>query len=95
MTILAVLPCRDSDDFADVARSYPSIGKSHTANEKAGQETCPPFCTCACCSTVRTLTPQLSKTTIFIQPISRSYAEAPVPAVREQSISIWQPPRLG
>lgn len=94
MIILAVLPCRDRDDLADAVRSYTSIQKSHTADEKAGQETCPPFCTCACCSTVRTLTPQISFITVFIQSVSRTYAEASVPAIREQSISIWQPPRL-
>ncbi|MBS7566850.1 hypothetical protein KHS38_20765 [Mucilaginibacter sp. Bleaf8] len=94
MIILAVLPCRDRDDFADMGKSYTSIQKSHTADEKAGQESCPPFCTCACCSTVRTLTPQLSFITIFVQPVSRTYAQTPVPAIREQSISIWQPPRL-
>jgi hypothetical protein len=94
MVILAVLPCRDRDDFADMVKSYTSIQNSHSGDEKAGQETCPPFCTCACCSTVRTLTPQLTTTTIFIQQVSRTYSEAPVHAVREQSISIWQPPRL-
>ena len=95
MTLLAVLPCRDTDDFGDMVNSYTSYNKSHSGDEKAGKETCTPFCTCSCCSTVRTLTPHHPIAGVFIQEVKKTFGEPTVPALLEQSISIWQPPQIG
>lgn len=95
MTLLAVMPCRDTDDFGDLSTSYTTLAQSHSENDKASKETCTPFCTCACCSTVRTVTSRQPVIQIFIQQVTKTYAVTQVPAVLEQSLSIWQPPQIG
>jgi hypothetical protein len=94
MILLAIMPCRDSDDYENLRNPNTSISQSHSADEKAGKETCTPFCTCACCSTVRTMHPQQVVTLVFVQPFVQVYGETLVPAVLEQSISVWQPPQI-
>lgn len=91
-TILAVLPCQDREDMI-ASVIHVTIKKSHSCNEQKGQETCPPFCTCSCCSTARHLT---SKTVyaIHTQAIVRTYRDYVTPATQKQSIKIWQPPQL-
>jgi len=95
MILLAVLPCRDSDDFSSALKANTSLSQGHSTDEKEGKETCTPFCTCACCSTVRTIHPQQPVTLVFVQPFTQVYGETLVPAVLEQSISVWQPPQIG
>ncbi|CAM3691579.1 DUF6660 domain-containing protein [Mucilaginibacter galii] len=95
MILLAVLPCRDSDDFSSTLKANTSLSQSHSADEKGVKETCTPFCTCACCSTVRTIHAQQAVTLAFVQPIVQVYGETLVPAILEQSISVWQPPQIG
>ncbi len=94
MTFLAFWPCRDSDDFGDIAKSYSSFTKTHSS-EDSEKETCTPFCTCACCSIVRTVAPHSPVVTIFQQEVKQTYGEPKVPALLDQVIAIWQPPQLG
>ncbi|WP_345331511.1 DUF6660 family protein [Mucilaginibacter defluvii] len=94
LTLLAVLPCRDSDDFGDLVKTHTVVTKSHSADEKAGKETCTPFCTCACCSTVRTITPYHPVIGIFMQEVQQTFGEPDVPALLTQSVSVWQPPQI-
>jgi hypothetical protein len=91
-TILAILPCQDREDMI-ASVMHATIKKSHSCNEQRGQETCPPFCTCSCCSTARLLT---TKTvfTFQLQAIVRIYREYVTPATQSQSIKIWQPPQI-
>jgi hypothetical protein len=95
MTILAVLPCKDGDDMVIKTATYTSIQNSQTQHNDANEESCTPFCICACCSTVRTLLPVIVPIGLFTQPVYPAYGELPVAAIREQSLSIWQPPQLG
>lgn len=95
MTLLAVLPCRDKDDFVDVIKSYTTINSSHSGNEEAGKETCTPFCTCSCCSTVRAISTYQPVAGLYLQEVKKSFGEPNVPALPEQIISIWQPPQIG
>jgi hypothetical protein len=94
MTLLAVLPCRDKDDFGDMTKSYTTISSSHSENEKAGKETCTPFCTCSCCSTVRTISIYQPLTDLYLPEVKKTFGEPNVPALPEQSISISQPPQI-
>jgi len=70
-----------------------TIQKSHSANDERDQETCPPFCTCSCCSTARHLTKTVT-TSIFTKAITREYPDYGIPAVQKQPIKIWQPPQI-
>ncbi len=92
MTFLALMPCQDKDD--KVASSYnTTISKTKACNEQAGQETCPPFCTCNCCSTARHISAQ-SVTTALIQELVNEYPAYKIPLVAQQSLDIWQPPQI-
>jgi len=92
MTILAIMPCQDSNDV--IARVMQvTLHKSHSPNDERGQEVCPPFCTCNCCSTARTLT-AIVTTRVFTKSITREYADYDVAAVQKQPIKIWQPPQI-
>ncbi|MCR8557809.1 hypothetical protein KXD93_09160 [Mucilaginibacter sp. BJC16-A38] len=90
--LLAVLPCQDRDDMI-AGVIHQTIQKGHSANDERGQETCPPFCTCSCCSTAKTLTTTIT-TAVFTRSVTREYPGYSIPAVQEQPIKIWQPPQI-
>ncbi len=94
MCFLAVMPCRDNDDFGIVDKQNTLITQSHSADEQAGKETCTPFCSCSCCSTVRTVTTNYPIGTIFQQEIKKTFSEPIVAALPDQAISVWQPPQI-
>ncbi|WP_443192791.1 DUF6660 family protein [Mucilaginibacter sp. KACC 22063] len=92
MTILAILPCQDREDMI-AGVMHVTVQKSHSANDERGQEICPPFCTCSCCSTARTLTAKVT-ISIFNKSIIREYPHYSIPAIQDQPINIWQPPQI-
>ncbi|WP_428329333.1 DUF6660 family protein [Mucilaginibacter sp.] len=91
-TVLAVLPCQDKDGMI-AGVIHQTIKKSHSATDERAQETCPPFCTCSCCSTARTLT-ATSTIIVFTRLVTREYPDYSIPAVQEQQVKIWQPPQI-
>ncbi|WDF55808.1 DUF6660 family protein [Mucilaginibacter sp. KACC 22063] len=91
-TFLALLPCQDREDMI-ASVTHVTIKKSHSANDERGQETCPPFCTCSCCSTARHLT-TTATVVVFTKSIVRDYPEYGIPAIQKQPIKIWQPPQI-
>lgn len=93
MTVLAILPCRDQEDFG--TSPVTTVQSSHQDNEKHGAESCTPFCTCSCCSTFRQLAPQQIQIIVFTAQVQKDYAEATTPSLCEQALAIWQPPQLG
>ncbi|WP_183558709.1 DUF6660 family protein [Mucilaginibacter sp. SP1R1] len=93
MTALAFMPCRDKQDTAALNKIHTTVQKSHTGNDQCGQESCSPFCSCTCCSTVRTLQPQTLIQFPAIQ-LADSYTIHPTPAIQQVSLSVWQPPQL-
>ncbi|WP_407666942.1 DUF6660 family protein [Mucilaginibacter sabulilitoris] len=93
MTVLAILPCRDKDDFGPEITQATLYSVNQTNNHDT-QEACPPFCTCSCCSSSRVLKLEEITVCILIQQFKSSYPELAVPALRKQSLNIWQPPQL-
>jgi len=91
-TVLAIMPCQDRSDLV-AGSAFSTIHKSHSADEQNGKETCPPFCTCSCCSTARTLTAMVT-VAVFNKPVTREYPDYGIPAIQEQPIKIWQPPQI-
>lgn len=91
-TMLALLPCQDREDMI-AGVIHVTLQKSHSPNDERGQETCPPFCTCSCCSTARQLT-AIVTTSIFTKSIATEYPDLGIPAVQDQPINIWQPPQI-
>ncbi|MDN3584955.1 DUF6660 family protein [Mucilaginibacter flavus] len=91
-TLLALLPCQDREDMI-ASVMHVTIQKSHAPSDERGQETCPPFCTCSCCSTARHLTATVA-IGVFTKTIASVYPDYSIPAVQEQPINIWQPPQI-
>jgi hypothetical protein len=91
-TLLALLPCQDREDMI-ASVMHVTIQKSHSSNDERGLETCPPFCTCSCCSTARHLTATFT-VSVFTKSVARVYPDYAIPAVQEQPIKIWQPPQI-
>ncbi|WP_413669294.1 DUF6660 family protein [Mucilaginibacter sp. Mucisp86] len=93
MTILAMLPCKDKDDFSTVVNRT-AVSTTHKNDPGSCQETCPPFCNCNCCSTSRNLARTYTVLNVYEQPISQNYSELRVEPLRDQALPIWQPPQL-
>ncbi|WP_352432890.1 DUF6660 family protein [Mucilaginibacter sp. PAMB04168] len=90
--LLALLPCQDREDMI-ASITHTTVQKSHAPNDERGQETCPPFCTCSCCSTARHLT-ETVRTGIFTKTVFTEYPHLIIPVLQEQPINIWQPPQI-
>lgn len=92
MTVLSLLPCQDSADLiANI--THTTVQKSRDCNGQNTKETCPPFCTCNCCSTARHIS-NLPAISIFVTTVTKDYPLATIPDIQDQPISIWQPPQL-
>ncbi|WP_394339549.1 DUF6660 family protein [Mucilaginibacter hurinus] len=91
-TLLAILPCHDSEDMV-AAVTQVTVQKTHSPDSERGQETCPPFCTCTCCSTARHLSSAVV-TGIYIRTINNDYPDFGISSIQEQPIKIWQPPQI-
>jgi hypothetical protein len=89
---LALFPCQDNEDMA-LSVIHVSIQKSHSGDNHADQESCPPFCSCSCCSTARQLTSMITMT-VFSQTVTHLYPDYAISAIQEQAIKIWQPPQI-
>jgi hypothetical protein len=89
--LLAVLPCQDSEDLSS-GREFTTIQKSQVHHGSAKQESCPPFCTCTCCSNARQLASRPALY-IFTKAIAFAYPGYPIHATRKQTIAVWQPPQ--
>lgn len=91
--LLAILPCQDREDMI-ASVIHITIKNGNVCNDQKGQETCPPFCTCSCCSTARILTARVDFALEVKTSLSKTYPQYAVPAVREQALAIWQPPQI-
>jgi len=89
---LALMPCQDKEDVS-ASEVYTSIQKDQSAHNQKEQDSCPPFCSCYCCSTFRYIASKVS-VTVFSKTVMRLYPDVVVFSVQDQSIKIWQPPRI-
>ncbi|MET1054184.1 MAG: DUF6660 family protein [Pedobacter sp.] len=89
---LALMPCQDKED-ASVSEVYTSVQKDQSAHNQKEQESCPPFCSCYCCSTVRHLASSVALP-VYSKTVTRQYPDYAISSVKEQPIKIWQPPQI-
>ncbi|AMR32500.1 hypothetical protein A0256_14230 [Mucilaginibacter sp. PAMC 26640] len=73
--------------------THVTVQRSSSCNKQGSQESCPPFCTCSCCSTARYVAAN-QVTTIFVKTLVPVYPDYSSLAVQEQPIKIWQPPQI-
>ncbi|WP_368045687.1 DUF6660 family protein [Mucilaginibacter sp. BT774] len=90
--LLVILPCQDKEDIKGNA-THGTIKNANACNDQKSQETCPPFCTCSCCSTARILIAQVNFSSVT-QITLRKYPRPTVPAVQKRILTIWQPPKI-
>ncbi|WP_369434700.1 DUF6660 family protein [Mucilaginibacter yixingensis] len=93
MTILAILPCRDKDDFA-ITIHHTTVSKGQQTDQSSCREACSPFCICSCCSVTRSVPRTFTSVVVFEQSIAQGYSELRVEPLRDQVLPIWQPPQL-
>jgi hypothetical protein len=93
MTVLAILPCRDKEDFG-LGNTQATLYSADQTNGHDREEACPPFCTCSCCSSSRVLKLEKINVQVLIQQFKPEYPQLRVPSLRKQSLNIWQPPKL-
>jgi hypothetical protein len=89
---LSALPCTDEQVGAEKQDTELTVA-GHTSHDHE-QETCSPFCICACCGVSVFLSMNTCEIRITEVPVNNS-----IPFVSGQVLevpqSIWQPPKLG
>ncbi|TKC01860.1 hypothetical protein FA045_06335 [Pedobacter cryotolerans] len=93
MTLLIMAPCRDMDDFASDSVNTSIVYKDSGGDKNFSQETCTPFCTCACCSASRHFIPS-QELNFVVKEAAVTFVEYKMPAIAEQFIEIYQPPQI-
>jgi hypothetical protein len=91
--VLSFLSCKDKEESV-TALSEIRIEASHQSGSTHPEDTCPPFCNCACCGIYKTIPGQplaIAQPDIIV-PVRFSIFKISFP--REISLSVWQPPRL-
>ncbi|MHA4896076.1 DUF6660 family protein [Pedobacter sp. PWIIR3] len=91
--MLTVLPCQDELYISRKSAQISSITKPLKGNQQHGQELCPPFCSCACCSVSRDFIAHAEQC-IVISYMESTFSKYRVPAISDTFMEIYQPPRL-
>jgi len=93
MALLALMPCRDGYELKNNDQNLVVLKKDLGGAAHCSEEACPPFCTCSCCSTASCILADLPAHFVVISfhPV---YADYSMPAIKKQSIEIWQPPQI-
>jgi hypothetical protein len=93
MALLMLMPCQDSVASASDSEITITAHKDTGSKDDCGQELCPPFCSCACCSIGKNL-PLNQVTVVTESSPSLFYIDAVISALTKQPFAIWQPPKL-
>jgi hypothetical protein len=92
LLILPLVPCGDKQECNE-ASSKTQLSTSEHQEHEEENESCTPFCYCACCSTITTdlritLEPEL---VTWVSTFEFTHSSALQPL---RSYGVWQPPRL-
>lgn len=93
MALLMLMPCQDRVDSPSASEISFSTHQEPSAKDDCGQELCPPFCSCACCSIGKNLPTNRIQEAAESNP-SVFYTDAMTSAITKQPFAIWQPPKL-
>ncbi|TDO20824.1 DUF6660 family protein [Pedobacter duraquae] len=91
--LVAIVPCQDNDGVLPTDSLETSVNIDHSRSDETGQDVCPPFCNCSCCSTPRTI-PAQQVLIVFSKILVRRFAQPTIPSTQKQILAIWQPPQL-
>ncbi|PZR29127.1 MAG: hypothetical protein DI535_03695 [Citrobacter freundii] len=89
----SVLPCVDNITTVNTTLAKVEISKSTTQHNEGQNDTCSPFCTCACCAgmTDNLLLPSVSSVEFFSKKTFPSFLPD---GTLDTAVPIWQPPQL-
>lgn len=93
MALLMLMPCQDRVDSPSGTEISFSTHQESSAKDDCGQELCPPFCSCACCSVGKHLPIVHVQENTEGSP-SVLYTDVMTSAITKQPFAIWQPPKL-
>ena len=90
--VLSCVPCKDTS-FASKGDYAKHLTKT-APDDDAHDDSCSPFCHCSCCASV-----SIQHQVTALQEPLPSFAVLHTPryvaSIREVSIPVWQPPKLG
>ncbi|MBO9673384.1 MAG: hypothetical protein J7577_08065 [Sphingobacteriaceae bacterium] len=93
LILLGFMPCQDKEDMVSKFQTENIVRSNDTKPEHQHGESCPPFCSCACCSVGQHFPSE--KLTDLIVPVYRKpYPVFQCSALKKQPFDIWQPPKL-
>ncbi len=94
--VLAVMPCHDTEDFCLDTKLGLSLSSNNIDNNfhTVNDETCSPFCNCACCGqSVSLFFYPASIVGVFLVS-SQDFPNYSAAYLSEVCYSIWQPPKM-
>ncbi|KAB2912960.1 MAG: DUF6660 family protein [Bacteroidota bacterium] len=92
---LSCIPCSDNKECDIIVSSLQNIGGMEHDEHNHTSESCTPFCTCSCCSTVAPC-----NTIARFQFVQNTTPDIVYPVLGDNFYSqyfntIWQPPKIG
>jgi len=90
---LSILPCGDQRDCNQSEQTAITATTDHE-NHNHEQETCTPFCICACCGSVFSNLYYPATLSLFVPTSSKNLPVYQNAFVREIYFNIWQPPKI-
>ncbi|MFD2582534.1 DUF6660 family protein [Pedobacter vanadiisoli] len=93
LILLGFMPCQDKEDMVSKSHTENIVHSNQSKTEHRYGESCPPFCSCTCCSVGQHFPSE--KLTDLIVPVYRKpYPVFQCSALKKQPFDIWQPPKL-
>ncbi|WP_090881464.1 DUF6660 family protein [Pedobacter rhizosphaerae] len=93
LILLGIVPCQDKEDMVSIQQYTASIQTEHADANHFHEESCPPFCSCACCS-VGQYFPVENTTVSIVAVVQKPYPGFRLSDLKRQPTNIWQPPKL-
>jgi len=89
------MPCSDKDDCKHEGQNV-SVAFATADHSEHGDddETCPPFCVCACCGQTYILGIEQCKMPIIAPITSKEFPVYTASFLSEVYFNIWQPPKV-
>jgi ABC-type nickel/cobalt efflux system permease component RcnA len=98
MLVLSLAPCTDGVQHEHIQNACDSEiivdNHNHSDHNHDHQDTCPPFCVCACCGSIVVIPSQIFYKAVSIQISSSSIYDYQSNYSFEFHSGVWHPPTL-
>ena len=93
ISLLTLIPCGDNVDVPNHSNKIATFTKNIAADSHSGEDFCPPFCSCTCCSVQRDFITSVEHT-ILIEHIPVLHGQYRMPNLLDLALEIYQPPQI-